>query len=187
MSTFPDVSERHWDRFARTLHWSIALLVFVQIPLGWIASAWELSPAKLHLFVWHKSFGVLVLVLMALRIGWRMTHRAPPWPLGMTRTERTAARLTHAALYLVLVVLPVTGWTVNSAAGVPFSIFWLVPLPSVAEPNEALAEAAARVHLGLSLALAALLVLHIGAALRHHFVLRDGVLRRMLPRRKESP
>lgn len=187
MSNFPDVAGWHWDRLARTLHWSIALLVLVQVPLGWLASAWELSPAKLHLFVWHKSLGVLVLVLMVLRIGWRSTHRAPPWPRGMTRTERTAAHLTHAALYLVLVLLPVTGLIINSAAGVPFSVFWLVPLPSLAEPSEAVAQTAARVHLGLSLALAALLALHVGAALRHHFVLRDDVLRRMLPVRKESP
>ncbi len=185
MTTCPDDAER-WDAFARTLHWSIALLVFVQIPLGWIASAWELSPAKLHLFVWHKSLGVLVLALMVLRIGWRSARRAPPWPPAMTRTERTAARLTHTALYLVLVLLPVTGWIVNSAAGVPFSVFWLVPLPSIVAPNETLAEGATRLHVVLSLALAALLVLHIGAALRHQLVLRDGVLRRMLPDRKES-
>jgi cytochrome b561 len=185
MSAAADSARERWDGFARLLHWSIALLVFVQIPLGWTASAWPLSPAKLDLFVWHKSLGVLVLALMAVRIFWRTTHRPPAWPQGMARLERTAARLTHACLYLVLILLPLTGWVVNSAAGVPFAIFRLLPLPSIVTPDEELATAVARIHLGLSLALAALIVLHVGAALRHHFVLRDTILRRMLPTREE--
>ncbi|MBX3591697.1 MAG: cytochrome b [Burkholderiaceae bacterium] len=181
MSTVLRNSGARWNALARWLHWSIALLVFVQIPLGWLASTWELSPAKLGLFAWHKSLGILVLALMVLRIVWRTTHRPPPWPLAMGRGERRAARLTHASLYLLLVLLPLTGWIVNDAAGVPFSIFRLVPLPSFVGPDEAVADAVARVHHGLSLALVALLVLHVGAALRHQFVLRDGVLERMLP------
>jgi cytochrome b561 len=181
MSASSMAPNARWDMVARALHWLIALLVFVQIPLGWTAAVWELSPAKLDLFVWHKSLGVLVLVLMALRIGWRVTHRPSRWPAAMGRCERIAAVLTHAMLYLLLVLLPVTGWIVNAAAGVPFSIFWRVPLPAIVGPDEALAETFARVHLGLSLALFALLALHIVAALRHHFVVRDDILAGMLP------
>lgn len=177
----------HWSTPARFLHWAVALLVLAQIPLGWAAARWPLSPTKLDLFVWHKSVGVVVLALMAARIAWQAVDRRPAWPADMPSWERTAARAVHGLLYAVLFALPLTGWIVNSAANVPFSVFWLVPLPALVAPDKALADAVSRVHLGLSVILVGLLLIHVGAALRHHYVARDDVLLRMLTGRRLPP
>ena len=173
-------TDRSWGAPARLLHWLVAAFVFAQIGLGWAAVSWRLSPTKLDLFVWHKSVGIVVLALMVVRIGWRLANPPPAWPEQMGSLERRAARAGHCLLYLLLVLLPITGWIVSSAANVPFRIFWLVPLPAIVAPDEATADAAKLAHLTLVVALSALLVVHIGAALRHHFILRDDVLMRML-------
>lgn len=173
-------TERSWGAIARFLHWLVAALVFAQIPLGWAAETWRLSPMKLDLFVWHKSAGMLILVITILRLGWRLANPTPELPRGTMPLERWAARASHLLLYLVLLAMPVSGWIINSAANVPFRIFWLVPLPAIVAPDKRLADAAGVVHFWLFLALAILLVVHIAAALRHHFVKRTDVLARML-------
>lgn len=182
----PASSGAGWSAIAKLLHWTIAVLILAQFVVGWLAVSWPLSPTKLDLFVWHKSSGMLVLVLVVVRLAWRATHRPPPWPSGMPRWERVAAGLTHGLLYAAMIAIPSTGWVVSSAAGVPFSIYWRIPLPSLVAPDQYLAEVVAGVHGALGIALIALLVIHVGAALRHHYVKRDDVLVRMLPRRKRS-
>ncbi|SCK29437.1 cytochrome b561 [Variovorax sp. HW608] len=182
----PASSGAGWSAVAKFLHWTIAALILAQFVAGWLAVSWPLSPTQLDLFVWHKSTGMLVLALAVVRLAWRATHRPPPWPSNMPRWERIAARLTHGLLYAVMIVMPLTGWVVSSAAGVPFSIYWLIPLPSLVAPDDRLADIVAGVHLGLGIVLIVLLVLHVAAALRHHYVKRDDVLVRMLPRRKTS-
>jgi len=101
----------------------------------------------------------------------------------MPRWERSGAHLSHLLLYVLLILLPLTGWVVNSATNIPIRIFWLIPLPAIVEPSKPLAELFARVHLGLIVLLALVLTVHIGAALRHHFVKRNTILVRMLPER----
>ena len=172
----------HWPAPVKALHWLVAVLIAIQVVLGLAAVAWHLSPAKLDLFVWHKSLGMLILVLVALRVAVRAAHRAPALPAAMPRWERRAARASHALLYALIVALPLSGWAVNSAANLPVRLFWLVPLPAIAPPSKALETIAARAHLALLLVLLALVALHVAAALRHHRVLHDDVLRRMLPR-----
>lgn len=169
-----------WGAPAKLLHWAVAALVFVQIPLGLAAVSWRLSPTKLDLFVWHKSTGMLILVLMVIRVVWRSANVAPSLPADMRPLERLAAHLSHLLLYLVLLLMPVTGWIVNSAANIPFRMFRLIPIPPIVEPNKTMADAAARVHLVLLVVLSLLLVVHIGAALQHHFLKRNDVLMRML-------
>jgi cytochrome b561 len=170
-----------WGAAAKLLHWLVAALVFLQIALGWAAVSWRLSPTKLDLFVLHKSFGILVLLLMVMRIAWRMVNTAPALPADMSPLERGAAHVSHLLLYVLLLVMPLTGWLVTSAANIPFRIFWLLPLLAIAEPDKAMADAAARMHFVLFVVMSLLLVAHIGAALRHHFLTHDDVLRRMLP------
>ena len=170
-----------WGAPAKLLHWLMALLIFAQIALGLLAVSWRLSPTKLNLFFWHKSTGMLILALLALRLLWRLGNRTPELPAGMPGWERSAARLSHGLLYVLMIALPVTGWIVNSASNIPFSIFWLIPLPAIVAPDKATADLAALVHRGLFALLALVLVAHIGAALRHHFVKRNAVLLRMLP------
>lgn len=180
-------ADQRWSATAKWLHWIVAMLIAVQVVLGWMAATWRLSPTKLELFVWHKSTGILVLLLVMLRLAWRLTHPVPALPAAMPRWERTAAAASHFLLYAAMLALPLSGWVVNSAAGVPFSIYWLVPLPGIAPVDRHVADVAATAHFTLGILLVALVAIHVGAALRHHFIARDDVLSRMLPgRRKKS-
>lgn len=176
--------EPAWNGVSKFLHWLVALLIFTQLALGWLAAAWRLSPTKLELFVWHKSIGMVVLGLVVLRLAWRIATHAPPLPAGMPGWERAAARTSHVLLYVAMLGMPITGWVVSSASGVPFRVFRRIALPSIAPVDQHIADVASSVHLWLGLLLAALLLVHIGAALRHHFIRRDEVLIRMLPARR---
>jgi cytochrome b561 len=174
-------TELSWGTPAKLLHWTVAALVFLQIALGWAAVTWRLSPTKLDLFVFHKSIGMLVLVLMVVRVAWRAVNNAPSLPADMGPLERRSAHASHLLLYVLLLFMPVTGWIVTSAANIPLRIFWMIPLPPVVEPDKPMADAAASIHLVLFVVLSLLLALHIAAALRHHFFRHDDVLARMLP------
>ncbi|MBE7524409.1 MAG: cytochrome b/b6 domain-containing protein [Burkholderiales bacterium] len=171
-----------WGWVAKGFHWVMAALILVQVPLGVAARAWRVSPAKIELFFWHKSLGVLLLALITLRLVWRIADPAPALPAELPAWERAAARASHALLYVLLVLLPLTGWVVNAAANIPFRAFRVLPLPAIVGPDEAQADAFARVHVGLAIALVVVLVVHVAAALRHHVVRRNDVLERMLPR-----
>lgn len=173
-----------WAAPAKALHWLVAALVLAQFALGWSAVAWHLSPVKLDLFVWHKSIGMLILALMAVRVGVRLRYGAPSLPRGTPPWERRAATASHCLLYALVLAMPLSGWIVNSAANVPLRLFWWLPLPPIVAPSKMIETLAARVHLGLFVALALMVTVHAAAALRHHFVLRDDVLARMLPRRR---
>jgi cytochrome b561 len=174
-------SREGWGLVSQLLHWLVALLILTQIPLGLAAVAWHLSPTKLSLFVWHKSVGMLVLVLVLWRLGWRTVNPTPALPQDMPRWERLAARGSHLMLYVLMLALPVTGWVINSAANIPVKLFWLIPLPDIAAPGRRLQEIATTAHVALFIVLATLVALHVGAALRHHYLKHNDVLRRMLP------
>src|SRR5712664_382594 len=176
-----------WGAPAKLFHWVIAALILAQIALGLMAASWRLSPAKLELFFWHKSTGMLILALVALRLLWRLANPAPALPSGMPAWERAAAHLSHGLLYVLMIALPIAGWIVNSASNVPFRIFWLIPLPAIVAPDKPTADLFEVVHGGLFTLFALVLVAHIGAALRHHFVKRNTVLVRMLPGTWRTP
>jgi len=170
-----------WTGPAKLFHWLMALLIFAQISLGLVAVSLRISPTKLNVFVWHKSLGMLILALLALRLLWRLSHRAPELPWEMPLWERAGAQLSHFLLYALMIALPLTGWVISSASNVPFKIFWTLPLPAIAAPDKALADLFATIHGWLVTLLALVLVAHVGAALRHHYVKKDTVLARMLP------
>jgi len=174
-----------WGAVTKLLHWLMLALIMLQLTLGGLAVSWRLSPTKLNLFVWHKSFGILILVLAVVRLIWRLANPTPALPAETSKAERRAARLGHALLYLVMIAIPLSGWVINSAANVPLNVFFLFPLPDITAPDEALAETAKIVHLGLWIILAVALTVHIGAALRHHFVKHNEILRHMLPGRQQ--
>lgn len=171
---------------AKFLHWLIALIIIVQIPAGMIMHSLEFSDTKFTMYQLHKSFGLTVLALSLVRLGWRLTHKAPPLPPHMTTSERVLARITHVAFYVLIIGIPLTGWLMVSASttGIPTKLFFVVPIPHLPVPvGEAGAEFWAGVHELLAKATIGLLVLHIGAALKHHLRDRDDVLLRMLPQR----
>jgi len=173
-----------WGGLARFLHWSMAVLILAQVVLGKVGHEMARSPLKLEVLTWHKSLGVLLLALAVLRIAWRWINPTPAAPGAMPAWQRNAARLTHAALYLLLLAIPLSGWLLISAENVPFRVFWLVPWPSLTGPDEAIADMAEDAHEILATGLLWLLALHVGAALKHHFVDHDGVLANMLRGRR---
>jgi cytochrome b561 len=170
-----------YSRSAIALHWVIALLIFATFPLGLYMHQLPLSPEKLEYFSYHKWIGVTVFVLAIARLAWRAFHPAPPLPPGMPRWEQRAAHAAHVLLYLLLFVVPLSGWLESSATGMQTVWFGVLPLPDVVPRNKALGEVLLTVHQSLNWLLAALVVGHVAAALRHHFRLRDDTLARMLP------
>lgn len=170
-----------WGHIAQLFHWLMAVLILAMIVLGLMAKNWPLSPTKLSLFFWHKSLGMTILGLVVVRLSWRWANPTPPLPATLPRWERTAAHITHALLYAVMIAMPLSGWVINAAAKIPFKVFGVWTLPAIVAPDKALQELAALVHFSLFLLLAMLLILHTAAALRHHLLLHDDILSRMLP------
>lgn len=177
-------SAETWGAVARAFHWLIAALIFAQFVIGSIAEEMKLTPAKLDLFVWHKSIGITVLLLAVLRLVWRMGNPPPLPPAGMPGWERKLAALAHWVIYVLIFAVPLSGWWVSDASRVPFKAFFLVPMPDFVATDRALQEAAAEVHEALTMTLLVVVIVHVAAALRHHFLLHDDVLRRMLTGRR---
>jgi cytochrome b561 len=180
-----------WGWPAKLLHWLMALVVLAMLALGF-AMVWLTADlgTQLRLYQLHKSLGLLALALVLVRLAWRSLNQAPELPAGMPAWERAAARLTHAALYALLLLLPLTGWFMAAASplGVPTVVFGLFTLPHPIGPSEAVEDVLQVVHAVLAALLALLLILHVGGALKHHLVQHDDVLVRMLPRlRRPAP
>ncbi len=178
--SFRDTTRR-WGSVTRFLHWSVAGLILALFALGWLARLAPLSPGKITLFYWHKSLGMLVLALVLIRLGWRAGNATPAPPPQVPAWESRLAGSTHLFLYFLILLMPVSGWLINSAAGIPFRIFWEVPLPRISPVSAGLEHVFEMVHLSSSWALAAVLLGHAGASLRHHFLLHNEILMRMLP------
>ncbi|HEY4344217.1 MAG TPA: cytochrome b [Parvibaculum sp.] len=184
---------------AVALHWLIALLFLAMIAIGLTMTSLPLvHPWTFPLYQLHKSIGVTIFALVVLRLAWRVAGQVPPLPVTLKPWERAAAYLTHYGLYAVLLAMPLTGWITVSASpyGIPTILYGYVKLPHlgfvVANAHKAAIEMAASwTHWGLAWTAIALVALHIAAALKHHFILNDDVLTRMLPSRahfeKRSP
>jgi cytochrome b561 len=171
-----------YTRTAIAFHWLIALLIVCGFSLGWVMTDIPgFTPTKLRYFSWHKWIGVTVLALVVLRILWRATHAAPPLPTGMPAWQRAAAQVAHLALYVLMVLIPVSGYLYSSAANVPVVYLGLVPLPRLIAPDPVLKVVLKNVHIALNYTLLVLVVLHVVAALKHQWLDRDGLLSRMLP------
>jgi len=165
---------------AIALHWLAGLLILCGFTLGLSLKDLAISPQTLRLYGYHKWIGITVFLLAMARLAWRWSHPAPP-PVAMPEWQRRAAAATHALLYAFMLVIPLSGWIYSSATGVEVVYLGLVPLPDLVPKDKALASALKVVHVTLNYTLLALVTVHAGAALKHHFVDRDDVLRRMLP------
>ncbi|MEM7567096.1 MAG: cytochrome b [Pseudomonadota bacterium] len=176
-----------WGALSIALHWITALLVIGMIAVGVYMTkfAEPFSALQFTLYQWHKSFGMLILALAAIRLVWRLTGGdTPPLPTDIKPWERVAAHVTHYGLYALLFAMPLIGWVLVSSAPiqVPTLLFTVIPLPHLMGPNETVYLIAEWAHWLGGLGFLGLIALHAGAALKHHFVLRDNVLVRMLPR-----
>ncbi|NJO67790.1 MAG: cytochrome b [Rhodospirillales bacterium] len=174
---------------AVTLHWTIALLIIGMLALG-VLMTWlpPTDPLKFSLYQWHKSIGVLIFTLSVVRLGWRLINPPPPLPATMAAWEKRAASSAHAAFYVLMIGMPLLGWMMVSASPWniptnPFNLFNVPHLPLLAgHPEKQAWESVFKnLHAAGAVMLALLLVVHVGAALRHHLILRDDVLARMAP------
>ena len=161
-------------------HWLLALMIIVSFSVGWYMSDLPMSPTRLKLFNWHKWAGVTILALSGLRLLWRLTHRPPEEAPG-PQWQQQAARWTHYGLYALFFAVPLSGWAYSSAAGFPIVWLGMLPLPDFVPRDKALAEVLKQLHHVLAWGLGTLVLLHIAAACKHHFVDRDGLLHRMVP------
>ena len=175
--------EPRYAPFAQALHWATVALLAVSIPVAMVLH-WappDDEPLKFRLYTLHESIGLTVWLMTLARAAWRATHPPPPPLPSWTPLVRRASKAVHGGLYAILLAMPLVGWAANSALGFPPDFWWLVPLPPIAPPSKALGFGLLGAHRALGYALILLLIAHVGGALRHQFVLRDGTLRRMLP------
>lgn len=176
-----------WGALSQTLHWLIVALIITQVTLASMAADLPLGPRKIKLLATHKSIGITILALVCVRVLWRWSNPTPVLPETLKPYERTAARATHGLLYALLFALPLSGWMMSSARGFPVSYFGFFTLPDLVPKSRPLYEMLLTTHGVLAAILIALAGLHALAALRHHFWLKDDVLRRMLPAAPERP
>lgn len=172
-----------YTTIARILHWAIALLVVVQFNLGWWMQSIPKAPpgARADAFNMHKSIGLVILVLMALRILWRARTSPPPWP-AMSSWKVALAKANHALLYAILVVLPLSGYLGSVFSGFPVKFFGLA-LPRWGAALPAAKESMSDAHLVATWMLAAAVALHLGGAIHHAVVTGGSLLGRMGLRR----
>ncbi|MFI4918951.1 MAG: cytochrome b [Legionellales bacterium] len=171
-------SKSHFGLIAILLHWIMALLIIGLLALGLYMVFLPISLEKLKLYGWHKEYGFLALALVTIRLIWRLINVLPS--LSLPWYELIAARLVHWAFYAFMFAMPISGWLVTSAAGLPASFFGLFTLPNLIEPNEELRQFFALAHKWLGYALIITIILHTSAALKHHFINKDNILRRMI-------
>lgn len=175
-----NTSERY-GVVSQTLHWLVALLVFTQFVIGSIAADLPLGMQRLIFLARHKSIGMTIFVLVILRILWRLINKVPSLPVNMSAYQRQLARITHWLLYGILLCMPIAGWINSSASNLTVSWFGVFTWPDLVEPDKQIATIAKEIHHILGWILFMVISLHISAALYHHFMLKDNVLRRMLP------
>lgn len=170
---------QRWGSVSIGLHWLTAILIIGLSVVGLIMTELPNSPLKLQIYALHKSFGLTVLALTLLRLAWRLAAGTPA-ELPGSRLQTLAAKSVHGLMYFLLLAMPLSGWLFNSAAGFPLRWFNLVQLPKLFTGyNPALKDLAHDLHETGFYLLAALLLVHAGAALFHHYVLKDDTLKRM--------
>jgi len=185
MSKEPPITR--YTRTAIALHWLVAFGILGAFSLGLYMQDLPISPAKLKLYSYHKWAGVTILLLVLARLAWRATHPPPPLPETLPVWQRRAAQAAHHLLYVLLLAIPVSGWLMSSAKGFQTVWFGVLPLPDLLARDKALGDLLALVHRSLNFSMAALVSVHVIAALKHHFLDRDLVLARMLPLHRKRP
>jgi cytochrome b561 len=179
-------SRTGYGAIAQTLHWIVAVLLLAQFPLGFVGADLPVGLDRLITLSRHKALGMTLFALMAARLAWRLFDPPPPLPAQIPALERRLAGTMHLLLYGLLLALPMAGWIASSASNLTVSWFGWFTFPDLVDTDPALARSAKIAHRVMAWLLLACIVVHVAAALRHHFVRSDGVLARMLPRRTDG-
>lgn len=170
-----------YGRTARVLHWTMAVLVILMIAAGLTMTSDVDRALQDRLFIFHKGTGVILLLLIAFRIVWRIGHPAPPLPASVPPLQQFAAHATHIGLYFFLVVMTVSGYVRVTTGGFPIELLNAIGIPPLLPRSKGVADVAESIHATAKFGLIILLLMHIGAAAFHGIVLRDGVFSRMWP------
>ena len=174
---------RRYNGLSIALHWILAIALVGMFGMGLYMADLPFSPQRLKLYNWHKWAGITVLLLSAIRLLWRLTHRPPALPqavsLGMPGWQMQAYHATHGLMYALFFIVPLVGWAYSSAAGFPIVWFGVVALPDFVSADKALAELIKPWHEISAFALAALVLLHVGAALKHQWIDKKDIMKRM--------
>jgi cytochrome b561 len=172
----------HYPATSKLLHWLVAICVLTTAPVAIAMTRVGKGPTQDALYNFHKSLGVLILVLMVLRLINRLAVGALAPAPDIEPWQKAASSIVHTSLYVLLLAMPVVGYIANSAYGAPTPFFGLFNLPSIVGKNEGLAETLFAIHRWVGWLVIALVLTHVGAALYHQFIRGDTVLKRMLPR-----
>ena len=170
-----------YGALTRVLHWAVALLIIALVALGWWMVGLSYYDRWYHdALETHKALGMLALALGALKVGWYLGNPRVGFAGALAPWERAAARTVHWLFLALMVLIPATGYLISTSAGDGVSMFGLFEVPALVAEDERLRDAAIAVHYYAAYGVAALALVHAGAALKHQFVDRDGTLRRML-------
>ena len=176
-----NVPPARYPALTRFLHWVVGLMVIATMPIGMIMLQPDLArPTQDLLFILHKNGGVIILLLVLLRIVWRLATPAPALPASVPDWQARIAKAVQVTLYVLLLTMALSGYIRVRAGGFPVEMLDALGLPALVPRSDALAEFAKSVHATVRFPLAALIVLHIGAALKHA-VARDGVFGHVWP------
>lgn len=182
MATSAYQSPRRYPALTRFLHWLVALMVIATMPIGMVMIQQGLArPTQDLLFILHKNGGVILLLLVILRLIWRARHPAPPMPASLPGWQVAVAGLTHWLLYGLLLTMAISGYVRVAAGGFPIEMLDALGIPKLVPRSDTLAETAKAIHGTVRFALALLILMHVGAALQHLLIKRDGVFGRIWP------
>lgn len=167
---------------ARMLHWLTALCVAILVPVGLAMGRTPEGPFTDALYEVHKSFGIIIFVVMMARLAVRLVKGAPPPAPGLTPVELWLSKIVHVALYIVLVAMPIGGFAATSSCCAPVNLFWSIPMPFSFSLSEETTKTVFKMHELGGYALIGLVILHVAGALNHALIKRDDILSRMWAR-----
>lgn len=175
-------SKKKFGAISKFFHWSVSILIISMLTLGFIMTRMDRSAFKFQLYSIHKSLGLSLLILIVLRLIWRLFNKPPAYPNSIPNWEQNLARLGHWIIYMIILAIPLSGWLMSTASGYLANFWgwgkWAMPW---IETNKALAQTANYYHTRLAYVIIGLLILHILMALKHHCLAKNNILRRMLP------
>ena len=179
----PNEAAKRYTTVAIVLHWLLGLSIFAMFAIGIYMSDLPFSPLRLKLYNYHKWAGITFLILSLLRLLWRLVNKPPVLPKAIAQAmpswQTKIYHATHYALYALFFAVPLIGWAYSSAAGFPIVLFGVLPLPDFMAVDKEFAKQIKELHEISAFALVGLALLHMGAALKHHFIDKDGLISRM--------